>query len=143
VNFTPKTEQEIVDSKLWKKGEYEFEVVNGEDKKSKSSGKPMIELKIRISGGNGPARTITDYLLAETPEKLRHAASACGLLERYSTGSLSGVEFRGKRGRLKLGIEKDKKRVYPDKNVVLDYVCAETCQSGAGTASGGVTLRFD
>jgi hypothetical protein len=102
----------------------------------------MIELKLRISGGGVPPRTITDYLLAETPEKLRHAASACGLLDRYNAGSLSGGEFRGKRGRLRLGIEKDRKRVYPDKNVVLDYVCPETRQIPAGTVGGGVALRF-
>lgn len=141
MNFTPRTEQEIADSKLWKKGDYGFEVVDGEDKTSKSSGKPMIELRLRLSDGRS-ARTIIDYLLAETPEKLRHAASACGLLDRYNSGSLLGREFKGKRGTLKLGIEKDKKRVYPDKNVVLDYVCPETRQSGAGRPAGGVALRF-
>jgi hypothetical protein len=47
--------------------------------------------------GNGQGRTITDYLLAETQEKLRHAADACELLDRYNTDSLSGSEFRGAR----------------------------------------------
>jgi hypothetical protein len=138
MNFQPKTEQEIIESKLWPKGDYAFEIVDGFDKTSKTSGKPMIELKVKLSNGNGQGRTITDYLLAETPEKLRHAADACGLLDRYKTGSLSGNEFRGKRGRLKLGIEKDKKRQYPDKNVVLDYICA----SAAAKRQGGGLLSF-
>jgi hypothetical protein len=139
MTFEPKTEQEIAESKLWPKGEYAFEIVDGVDKNSKSSGKPMIELKIKLSDGKGTGRTITDYLLAETPEKLRHCADACGLLDRYETGSLSANEFRGKRGKLKLGIEKDKKKVYPDKNVVLDYVCA----AGVAKRQGGGLLSFN
>lgn len=98
----------------------------------------MIELKVKLCDGKGAGRTITDYLLAETPEKLRHCADACGLLDRYNTGNLSGNEFRGKRGKLKLGIEKDKKKTYPDKNVVLDYVCASAvgkAESGGGMLS--------
>jgi hypothetical protein len=138
MNFQPKTEQEIIESKLWPKGDYDFEITDGFDNTSKTSGKPMIELKLKLSNGKGQGRTITDYLLAETPEKLRHAADACGLLDRYNTGSLSGNEFRGKRGRLKLGIEKDKKRQYPDKNVVLDYVCV----SAVGKTNGGGLLSL-
>ena len=139
MQFQPRTEQEIIESKLLKKGEYDFEIVDAFDKASKSSGKPMIELKIRVSDGNGSPRTITDYLLAETPEKLRHASDACGVLDKYNTGSVSGSDFRGKRGRLKLGIEKDRKKTYPDKNVVLDYICVSAAAPGAGS---GPVLSF-
>jgi hypothetical protein len=138
MNFEPRTEKEIAESKLWPKGEYEFEIVEAVEKVSQSSGNPMIELKLRLSNGNGISRTIPDYLLKETPEKLRHAADACRVLDRYDIGSLSETDFRGKRGRLKLGIEKDRKHKYPDKNVVLDYVCA----SGAAKLSAGVRLSF-
>lgn len=124
MNFEPKTEQQIIESKLWPKADYDFEIVDAFDKTSKTSGKPMIELKLRLSR-TGSTRIISDYLLVETPEKLLHAATALGLLDKYQTGSLSGDDFRGgKRGKLKLAIEKDKKHVYPDKNVVSDYVCA-------------------
>ncbi len=135
MTFEPKTEQEIAESKLWPKGEYAFEIVEGADKTSKTSGKPMIELRVRLSDAKA-ARIITDYLLAETPEKLLHASKACGLLDRYKAGSLSGNELRGKRGRLRLGIEKDRKKVYPDKNVVLDYVRErEIVRDGGGLLS--------
>jgi len=141
MNFQPKTEQEIQDAKLWKKGDYDFAVEDGADKTS-SKGRPMIELKLRLSDGKGNSRPITDYLLAETPEKLRHAASACGLLDRYETGSLAGAEFKGKRGRLKLIVEKAKGE-YGPKNAVQDYICPETMNnSGAGSASGGFGLKF-
>jgi hypothetical protein len=140
MNFQPKTEKEIAESKLWHKGDYDFEIVDASEKVSQSGGNPMIELKLKLSNGKGSGRTITDYLLAETPEKLRHASEACGVLDRYNTGSLSNSDFRGKRGKLKLGIEKDRKHVYPDKNVVLDYVCA----SGASRVQngGGPVLSF-
>jgi hypothetical protein len=131
MNFQPKTEQEIAESKLWAKGEYPFEIVDGFDKNSKTSGKPMIELKVRLSNGKGAARTITDYLLEETPEKLRHASKACGLMDRYNAGTVIGKDFRGKRGNLKLGIEKGKKG-YFDKNVVLDYVCEREVATNSG-----------
>jgi hypothetical protein len=67
---------------------------------------------------------ITDSLVEKRGDKLRHAAEACGLLKGYEAGSLSDADFRNKRGKLKLGIEKDKTKTYPDKNVVIDYVCA-------------------
>ncbi len=62
MNFTPRTEEEIADSKLWKKGVYDFEVLDACEKISKA-GHPMIELKIRVSNGDGVARTLPDYLL--------------------------------------------------------------------------------
>lgn len=124
MNFQPKTEQEIAESKLLPKGDYDFEITDALEKPSKASGKTMIELKLRVSNGKGSARTIFDYLLAETPEKLRNAADAVGILDRYNTGSLSNSDFKGKRGRLKLGIEKDRKHQWPDKNVVIGYIAA-------------------
>jgi hypothetical protein len=139
MNFSPKTEQEIQDAKLWKKGEYDFTVEDGADKTS-SKGHPMIELKLRISDGNGKSRVLTDYLLEETPEKLRHAASACGLLDRYDAGAIAGPEFKGKRGRLKLIVEKAKNG-YGPKNVVADYICAETLKP-ARPASSEYGLSF-
>jgi hypothetical protein len=140
MNFQPKTEQEIQDAKLWKKGEYDFEIADAAEKQSKA-GKTMIELRLRISDGKN-ARTISDYLLPETPEKLRHAASACGLLDKYDHGALADGDLKGKRGRLMLGIEKDRKKIYPDKNVVQDYVCAETAKKGSGGSAGHFGLKF-
>jgi hypothetical protein len=50
-----------------------------------------------------------------------HAAKACDVLDKYRSGSLEDGDFVGKSGSLKLGIERSK--MYPPKNVVLDYVC--------------------
>jgi hypothetical protein len=124
MNFKPQTEREIAEGKLLAAGAYDFEIVGAVDKPSKRKGKPMIELKLRIGDGRGGSRIVFDYLLEETPLKLRRAAEICGLLARYNTGALPAALFLGKRGKLKLGIEKDKSKNYPDKNFVEDYIGA-------------------
>jgi hypothetical protein len=122
MDFTPCTEQEIVERKLWAKAVYAFEITEAAEKVSQRGGNPMIELKLRITRPDGSSRVITDYLVEKRIEKLRNALRACGLLDRYEAGSVNDSDFRGKRGKLKLGIEKGKNG-YPDKNVVTDYVC--------------------
>ena len=123
MQFTPRTEKELAESRLMKKGVYDFEILDALEKTSKA-GNTMIELKVKVSNGNG-GRVLADYLLAETPEKLLHCASACGMADRYETGSLSDGDFRGKRGKLKLTVEKGKNG-FPDRNVVADYVSAKS-----------------
>jgi hypothetical protein len=121
MNFTPKTERQIIEDMLWEKGEYEFEVIAAKEGTS-HQGNEMFTLKLRIADGSGRSRTLTDYLLPSVPRKFRHAAEACGLGDKYSTGSISDTDFVGKRGKLKLGVERDGERKYSDKNVVVDYV---------------------
>ena len=133
MQFDPHTEKEIAEAKLWPKGVYTFEITEACEKVSQSSGNPMIQLKIKLSDGNGKVRTISDYLTAGQAGKLRHAAAATGLLDRYETGSLTDRDFLGKRGKLKLGIEKGKDG-YPDKNTVIDYLC-EGAEGGNGEPS--------
>jgi hypothetical protein len=121
MNFQPKTEREIADAKLWPKGDYDFEILDAWEKRS-AAGNEMIELKLRLSNGNGLTRSLPDYLLSKRAGKLRHCAAACGLVDKYLTGLLSDDDFVGKRGRLRLGIEKDRTGNYPPKNVVIDYL---------------------
>ena len=123
MKFKPHSEQEIAEMRLWAKGEYPFEILNAFEKASKKSGKPMIEVRLKLSNGDGEVKTIKDYLMPQMQEKFRHAAVACGLLGKYESGAVSDVDFVGRTGRLKLGVEKDKSGQYPPKNVVLDYVC--------------------
>ena len=129
MEFKPRTERELAEMKLWKKGVYDFEIIDACEKASKTSGNQMIELKVKIVGADGAARVITDYLLEKRGEKLRHAAEACGLLDKYQSGSLSNSDFQHKRGKLKLGIEKDKTHTWPDKNIVLDYLVTSSAPS--------------
>jgi len=137
MNFKPCTEQELADRKLWPKGDYAFEITDAEEKVSQQGGNPMIELKVRISRPDGVPKTLTDYLLEKTPEKFRHCCEACGLLAKYDTGVVADDDFVGKRGRLRLGIEKAKKHSgYPDRNVIADYLCNAAPPQGSGFFGG-------
>jgi hypothetical protein len=78
------------------------------------------ELRVEIKRRDGATRIVRDYILPQRPEKLLHAAAACGLREHYEVGELEAEDFLGKTGKLKLGTQKS--RDYPAKNVVLDYV---------------------
>jgi hypothetical protein len=61
----------------------------------------------------------------ESRYRFRHA---------YARGSLSDSDFRGKRGRLRLGVEK--KKGFPDRNIIADYVCDAEPSSGSGFFAG-------
>ena len=120
MKFNPIREQANVEQELWENGQYEFEIIDATEKVSRS-GNEMIELRVRISRPDGASRTISDYLLAKQIGKLRNASAACGLLDKYQTGELSDENFVGKRGRLKLAVEKSNNG-YPDHNVVAYYL---------------------
>jgi hypothetical protein len=134
MNFQPKSETELAAYKVWKKGEYGFEIIEATEKIA-TTGKTMIEMKVKVSDGDGGEKVVVDRLLAEMPLKLLHAAQVCGLHDKYLAGSITDADFAGKKGRLVLGIEKDKKKQYPDKNIVQDYVVSAT---GAKKNGGGL-----
>jgi hypothetical protein len=131
MNFKPCTEHEIADRRVWPKADYAFEITEAAEKVSQQGGNPMIELKVKIARPDGQAKTITDYLLEKTPEKFRHCCEACDLLAKYESGTVADDDFVGKRGRLRLGIEKAKKNsAFPDRNVIADYLCNGASSSG-------------
>lgn len=121
MKFTPKTEKEIREDGLMPEGEYPFVISNAEDKISKS-GDEMIKLLIRVFNPDGSFNLVNDYLLESVAFKLRHACEACGLLDKYESGSLLAADFIGKKGMLKLSIRKDTTGQYGDQNKVKDYI---------------------
>lgn len=127
MNFQPKTEREIADSKLLPAGRYRFTVLDAWDKMSQA-GNEMIEMKIEVANGGGISRVLSDYLVAKRPEKLRHCCAACGLLEEYETGTVTATDFIDRSGQLLIAIERGRKGAngskFPDRNVIEDYVSA-------------------
>jgi len=121
MDFKPRSETEILESMLWPRGDYAFEIIAAKEKTS-SKGKQMIEVHLRITDGKGRSRAVRDYLLPEMALKFKHALDACGLVREYRTGRLRDTDLIGKSGRLRLRIEKDRTKQYPDKNVVADYM---------------------
>lgn len=130
MKFAPKTDKEIAEMNLWQPGEYGFEIVEATSKTSKA-GNEMIELEIRVFNDEGSSRTVTDYLMEKLAYKLKHAAVACGLQDKYEQGFLDDVDFVGKTGKLKLKVTKDKNGQYPDKNDVADYIVPKNAQDAA------------
>jgi hypothetical protein len=137
MRFAPKSQKQIDEDRLLPEAEYPFQVSGGEDKVSKS-GNEMIKLTVRVFKPDGNFILVDDYLLESIAYKLRHAAEACDLTPAYESGQLAGEMFIGKTGSLKLKIQKDKNAVYPDKNVIGDYVVPK-----AGVAKAPLPKKDD
>ena len=129
MNFNPKTEQEIQSMGLIEEGSYPFEVIESQDRLSKS-GNEMIELKLKIWDSLGRERQCFDYLLEAMAFKLRHFCEAVGLLDKYEAGNLQAGDCIGRSGTLELTIQAGKQKpeggYYPDKNSVKDYIKKES-----------------
>lgn len=124
MKFSPKTENEIKSANLLPAGEYDAEIGTAEDKVS-AAGNEMIKLDVTVFDKGGGKHFIYDYLLEAMAFKLRHAAEACGLLEKYEKGLLEADDFIGKSCTVKLKVDISKDVKYPDKNVIADYVVGE------------------
>ncbi len=121
MRFQPKSEKELAEDGLLPAGEYDFEVLKATEKTSKA-GNEMIEVLHWAYGPDGEKSLVTDFLMEKIAYKLRHFASAVGLLADYESGNLSAASLAGRTGRFKLAVEASKDSQYPPKNTVKDYV---------------------
>jgi len=123
MEFVPKDEKAIAENKPLNAGVFQYEILEAWEKTSQA-GNPMFELKVQVTNGNGVSRTLVDYLLPKgiRAEKLLHCCISCGIRDVYDSGSLPASAFVGRRGRLRLGIEK--RKGFPDRNVIEDYLAA-------------------
>lgn len=121
MKFKPKSDKELAEERLLPEGQYSFEISQAENRISKA-GNEMIELLVRVYKPDGSFMLVSDYLMESVLYKVSHASKACGLEDSYNKGELKADDFIGKTGYLKLGIQKDKNGVYPDKNMVRDYI---------------------
>ena len=118
---------------LLKPGMYDARFVEAEERQAAKSGKDMIAPVLAVLDADGQERRLHDYFTdsAACAARFRHAASAVGALERFEVGEIDASDFIGHAVRVKVGIEK--KRGYPDRNVIEDYA--------PSAASGVVQLR--
>lgn len=130
MTYQPKSEEQLAKEGLYPDGEYDFEVIETFDNPSKkkadgSGGNPMFTLKLRVIAADGSSFYVTDYIALSSnfgERKLRHAASACGLLDIYTSGKLIAENFKDRAGRVTIKTQ-DGTADYPlPKNVVKDYV---------------------
>jgi hypothetical protein len=103
-------------------GNYAFEVIDASDEISKSSGKDMIKLKLKIYMPDGRERIIFDYLMESVQYKLAHFFECVGLWDKYESGNVNADSCWGKSGELKIYIQKDKTGMYGDRSSVADYL---------------------
>ena len=127
MEIKPKSREEIARWKLLKPGIYDFEVMRAEETTSKSSGNPMVKIKIRVFHDGGEAH-IYDYITSTQVEKLCAFCDAVGLSKEYDAGDVKSDDMEGRSGRVKIGIEDEKPKndgtdaKWPAKNKVKDYV---------------------
>ena len=110
---------------LFAEGEYEFIVVDAEERLS-GNGNLMIEVELEVSDDNGNTRMVKDYLSAKRQKKLKSAAVACGIGDKFETGSLTDADFVDRRGRLRLTIESDNNGEYPTRT---SWMAPAFCQA--------------
>jgi hypothetical protein len=117
---------------LLRSGSYDAMFREAVEKQSKR-GNDMIDALVAVFDGEGGEREFRDFLTNTSlgAAKLRHACEAVGALAKYEAGEIEQDDFPGHAVRVKVGIEK--KRGYPDRNVIEDYAPA--------SASGVVHLR--
>lgn len=124
MKVTPKSENEIKSANLLPAGVYDAEIGTAEDKVS-AAGNEMIKLDVTVFDKGGKQYFIYDYLLDAMAFKVRHAADACGLLDKYESGQLLADDFIGKSCQVKIKVDISKDVKYPDKNAIVDYIVAE------------------
>lgn len=129
MKITPKTEEQLNESRLLPDGEYPFTVLDSDEipsKSEKNRGKMMFALKLNVHGPDGDQH-VYDYFADWFSEwKLRHFAETTGLLADYEAGELNGAmgAFAGRTGYVLIKTEPAGK--YPAKNVVDDYVVKDS-----------------
>ena len=77
MRFQPKSEKQIQEERfpVLSPGKYQFEIMEAKEDVSKSSGNPMIVLKMKIMDQELDVLTyVRDYIMESIPYKLRHAA---------------------------------------------------------------------
>ena len=120
MEFKPQSEEEIAEAGLIKKGDYSFEILEAQDKTSKS-GNQMIVVKLGVFTEEGKMRKVTDYLLPTMAYKLRHFCDAVGLLPQYQDGSLCADDCKGRTGMVRVDVEPSQNG-FPPKNIAKDYI---------------------
>lgn len=111
-------------------GEYDFQVKKACYRLSKSNN-PMIELTVSVWDKQGKEFTIFDYLISTEKMgwKTRHFCEAVGLEKEYEDRSFNELLCQDKCGKVLITIQKGKPKpdggLYPDKNVIDDYLKEE------------------
>ncbi len=111
-------------------GDYPFTIRGTSDAPSKSTGKPMLTLKLLCYLPDGRSREVVDRIVpgtAYSDKKLFELCRATNLLDKYQAGALQAADLEGKEGWAKIGHEAGKPKSngegnFADKNKVSWYL---------------------
>ena len=124
-SFKPLTDDEL-ENVLAEDGIYDFVVIK-ETHKISEAGNSMAELQMNFTDKFGEIHSIFDFLVFSDVKlnikKVSHFSKTTGKYEEYKKGFLSGL--LGLRGKFHIGTQKEKEykgKIYPKKNIVIDYV---------------------
>ncbi len=126
MQFTPKSEAQIIQESLLPDGVYPFTVQVAQEKTSKlkedgSGGNPMIEVQLEVFDADGRGHKMKDYLMEKLHYKLLHFMQAVGLSAEYETGNVPADIIQGRSGMVQIRTEPASGQYMP-KNSVKDYV---------------------
>lgn len=103
---------------VWPSGNYRAEIAQAEDTVSKSSGKPMLKLKLLLTNKQGEENTVFAYLMANRPKKLEELAVALGW--PADTEDFDPAVLEGKSLDVQIGIQSSDE--YGDQNSVVKFL---------------------
>ena len=112
------------DMRTWKPDRYPARIDTARETLSKAQNE-CFELGVIVRNAAGDERTFKDWLTATKfgMLKLLHCIEAVGASEKYNAGhEITEDDFPGHDVEVKLAIEK--KRGFPDRNVIEDYRAA-------------------
>jgi hypothetical protein len=118
MRFEPKSKEEL--TKLLPEGKYSACVRSAEEATSKTSGAPMLVLKVEIYDQEGRCFVITDRIVfTEAMQwKLLAFCESADLMEQYNAGELSPLDCEGKSVSCKVVRKTDD---YGSKNEIKSY----------------------
>lgn len=124
-DFSPKTEKQIEEEKLFAPGVYDFDCISATKWIGQESGKESLKVKLCVYVGD--RKYFLDQFLSASEKMqfmLRHFCDSLGILDAYESGSFQRIAEAapGLSGKAKFYIAEDKKGQFPDKNQVRDFI---------------------
>ncbi len=121
---------------LIKEGIYDAVITASQDKRSASSGNPMMDMTVTVYDDMGKTHDVRDFLVftKQMMWKVVHFAESADCLAVYEEGKLCSEMAINKAVKVKIGVEPGKEipldklngkplgSKYPDKNKVEDYI---------------------
>jgi hypothetical protein len=123
MSYTPETEEQLQKEGLLPDGIYDFQIIETEEGVSKKTGNKMFIFKHNVYAEDGSARIIKKWITFGNNfgERLfRHAADTCGILEKYTAGTLTHTDFLHKSGKCEVGQRQDDKLTWW--NEIKEYI---------------------